>query len=265
MDQHQPSSSIFAGASPKLTFLFGVVSSILAAVLVGAFFVVPKLYSSAGKSAAVSTTTGSAAATNSAAAAPSAAATAPTGNVKAIGKDDYIRGDKNAKLTLVEYGDLECPYCKQFHPTLQQVMSDYQGKVRWVYRQFPLTSIHQNAQKEAEASLCVGSLGGQDKFWTFVDKVYERTTSNGTGFALTALGPLAKEVGVDQTKFQSCLDGGLMAAQVNAEEADGTAGGVQGTPTTFLIGPDGKTITSIPGAYPVAQVKQTINQALSKL
>lgn len=262
--QEQSKRSMFEGASPQLTFMFGIVSGVVAALVIGGFLIVPHLYSASKGGSKVSTASAGTTGGSAAAAAPSATApSAPAGNVKAISKDDYIRGDKNAQLTLVEYGDLECPFCKQFHPTMQQVMTDYQGKVRWVYRQFPL-SFHQNAQKEAEASLCAGSLGGQDKFWAFVDKVYERTTSNGTGFALTALGPLAKEVGVDQTKFQSCLDSGQMTAAVQAEEADGTAAGVNGTPTTFLVGADGKTITSIPGAYPYAQVKTTIDQALAK-
>jgi protein-disulfide isomerase len=144
---------------------------------------------------------------------------------------------------------------------MEQVMTDYAGKVRWVYRHFPL-SFHANAQKEAEAALCVGDLGGTDKYWSFVDKIFERTKSNGTGFALTDLPTLAAEVGVSKTQFESCLNGGEMASRVSAETADGTKGGATGTPTTFIVDKNGDTITAIPGAVTIDQVKQIIDQAL---
>ena len=254
--QMPASNGMFQGASPKLTFVFGIVTGALAVGLVGAIFVLPKAYGSNPKTSTATTTTPTN--TNTAVAAQT------YGAPKAVTDADYIRGDKDFKITLVQFSDYECPFCKQFHPTMQQVMTDYAGKgVRWVYRQFPL-SFHQNAEKEAEAGLCVGKLGGQDKFWAFTDKIFERTTSNGTGFALTNLGPLAKEVGVDQTKFQKCLDDGEMASEVSAETADGTAAGVNGTPTTLILDKNGNYVDSIPGAYPYDQVKTQIDAALAK-
>ena len=88
-----------------------------------------------------------------------------------------------------------------------------------------LALLHQNAEKEAEAAECVAQLGGNTASWNFSDKIYQRTTSNGTGFALTALGPSAKEVGVDQKKFQDCLDSGKNAKLVADEQAGGEAAG----------------------------------------
>lgn len=247
-----PTRSMWDGVSPKLTFWFGLIAGIAASGVLALI-----LFFSLGISTSKTSTTTTPTTTNTAGTAP-----VTYGDVKAVSDDDNYRGDKNAKITLVEYSDLECPFCKQFHPTMQKVMEDYKGKVRWVYRHFPL-SFHQNAQKESEASLCVNKLGGNDKFWSFVDKIYERTTANGTGFALTALGPLAKEVGVDQTKFQSCLDGGEMAATVDAQETDGTGAGATGTPTTFVVGEDGKTITAFPGAVPYDQIKTALDAALA--
>ncbi len=190
------------------------------------------------------------------------AATATPGPLAAVTADDHIRGDKNAKVTLLEYSDFECPFCKQFQPTLQQTMKDYDGKVRLVYRHFPLP-FHQNAQKEAEASECITEQGGNDAFWQFNDKIFERTTSNGTGFALDQLGPLAAEIGVDQTKFQSCLDSGKYTKMVQDEEAGGQTAGVQGTPTMFVVAADGSK-TIIPGALPYDQIKPQIDAALQK-
>ena len=253
MNPAPPPSSMFQGASPKLTFLFGLIAGVALTAIVGLAIILPRAYGPTKSKATATTTTD----TNT---------TAPAqtyNDVKPVSSSDYMRGDKNAKLTLIEYSDLECPYCKSFHPTMQQILADYKGQVNWVFRDFPL-SFHANAEKEAEASLCIGKLGGNDKYWSFIDKIYERTTSNGTGFALTALGPLAKEVGVNQDKFQSCLDSGEMAQTVKDESADGTTGGVQGTPTTLIVDQNGKTINGIPGAYPVDQAKSIIDAVLAK-
>ncbi|MEK7537610.1 MAG: thioredoxin domain-containing protein [Patescibacteria group bacterium] len=245
---------VFDGASPKLTFIFGLIAGVAITTLIGLAIVLPKAYGSS-KSAK----TAAAAPTNT------GAPTAPTfNNVKPVTDADYIRGDKNAKLTLIEYSDLECPFCKNFHPTMLKVMEEYQGKVNWVYRNYPL-SFHANAQPEAEAALCVAKLGNADKHWAFIDKIFERTTSNGTGFALTALGPLAKEVGVNQDKFQKCLDSGEMKQRVLDETADGNTGGVSGTPSTLIVDRNGQTISGIPGAYPFEQVKAYIDKALAQL
>ena len=188
------------------------------------------------------------------------AALAPSGKIKPVTDKDHIRGNKNARLSLVEYSDLECPFCKRFHPTMQDLMKTYGDKIRWVYRHFPL-SFHANAQKESEATECVGELGGNDAFWNYVDKMLEKTTSNGTGFALDQLGPLAAEVGVSQSAFQSCLDSGRYTKLVQDYIADGTAGGVSGTPSTFFIDANGKS-QIIVGAQPIDAFKTAIDAAL---
>ena len=143
---------------------------------------------------------------------------------------------------------------------MQDLMKTYGDKIRWVYRHFPL-SFHANAQKEDEAIECVAELGGNDKFWEYVDKIFERTTSNGTGFALDQLGPLAAEIGVDKTQFQSCLDSGKYTQHVKDDIADGTTGGVSGTPSTFLIDGSGKS-QLIVGAQPIESFKTAIDSAL---
>ncbi len=190
------------------------------------------------------------------------AATQPTGKVKPLSKEDHVFGDAKAKVTLIAYSDYECPFCKRFHPTLQQLKAEYKDKVSFVFRHFPL-SFHANAQKEAEAAECVATLGGSDKFWTFTDKIFERTTSNGTGFALDQLGPLAKEVGVDEAKFKECLDGGKQAARVQQDFNEGQAAGVDGTPGTILLGKSGKSVL-IPGAVPLETIKSQIDQLLAQ-
>lgn len=182
------------------------------------------------------------------------------GRVKAVAKDDHIRGANNPQVTLIEYSDFECPFCKRFHQTMQQVMITYQDQVAWAYRHFPL-SFHANAQKEAEASECANELGGNDAFWKYTDAIFERTTSNGTGFALNQLVPLAKELGLPEAKFKECLDSGKYAAHVNQDLAEGQQSGVNGTPGTFVVSQDGKQ-QYIPGALPWEQVKSVIDSLL---
>jgi len=185
----------------------------------------------------------------------------PLEKLPPITDKDHVRGDlSKAKLVLVEYSDYECPFCKTFHPTIKKVVEYYGTDVAWIYRHFPL-SFHQNAQKEAEAAECVANLGGNEAFWKFSDAIYARTTSNGTGFALDKLGPLAKEVGVDQAKFQSCLDKGTYAKLVQEQLAGGSDAGIDGTPGTIAITKDGRTDT-ISGALSEAAVKGVIDTLL---
>jgi protein-disulfide isomerase len=185
-----------------------------------------------------------------------------SGKAKPITTRDHIRGNKDAKITLLEFSDLECPFCQRFHVTMQEIMKTYGDKVRWAYRHFPL-SFHANAQKEAEASECVADLGGNDKFWEYIDKIFERTTANGTGFALDKLGPLAAEIGVDQTQFQSCLDSGKYEKLVKGQIEDGTKAGVSGTPATFVINSKGESQIVV-GAQPIDTFKTLIDQQLEK-
>lgn len=99
-------------------------------------------------------------------------------NVRKVDDSDHLRGDPKASVKVVEFSDLECPFCKRFHLTMQQLMEGYSGKVAWVYRHFPLDSLHPKARKEAEASECAAELGGNDGFWAYIDKLFEITPSN---------------------------------------------------------------------------------------
>src|SRR3989344_8331967 len=194
--------------------------------------------------------------------APSDAGTAQpaTGKIKPVNSSDHIRGNVNAKLSLVVYSDFECPFCQKFHPIATVLLKTYGDKIRLIYRHYPLP-FHQNAQKEAEASECIAELGGNDMFWKYTDTIFERTTSNGTGFALDKLGPLAAELGGDQSRFQECLDSGKYEQFVKDQIAEGTASGVNGTPATFVINDKGEN-ELIVGAQPIDAFKSVIDKNL---
>ncbi len=182
-------------------------------------------------------------------------------DVPKVTKDDHVRGDSKARIALIEYSDLECPFCKSVHPTIKQVLDTYKSQVMWVYRHYPL-SFHANAEKEAEASECANELGGSDAFWKYVDTIYERTTSNGTGFALDKLVPLAKELGLDEVKFKACLDGGKFADHVKQDMDGGSKAGVSGTPGNIILDTKTGKTRLIPGAVPIASFKSAIDEML---
>lgn len=184
--------------------------------------------------------------------------------MKPISSDDRILGDPNAPVKIVEYSDLECPFCKRFHDTLQQVMNEYgkDGKVAWVYRHFPLAQLHSKAPKEAEATECAGELGGNTAFWAMADKIFEVTPAN-NGLDLASLPQIATSVGLDASAFQTCFDSGRHAGRVQSQYDDAVAIGGTGTPFSVIIASNGKKFP-INGALPYAQVKSAIDIALQE-
>lgn len=194
---------------------------------------------------------------------PSAAPAAPldpgapaVGVVAPVSDQDHVRGAKNAKVTIIEYSDFECPFCSRFHPTMVQLVNEYKNDVQWVYRHFPLSSIHPNAQKAAEASECASEQG---KFWEMADTMFAKQAQ---GLSIAQLTTYATEAGVkDIKKFNDCVSSGKYAARVAADLASGEAAGVTGTPGSIVLGPNGEQ-ELIPGALPYESVKQIVDSML---
>jgi protein-disulfide isomerase len=184
-------------------------------------------------------------------------------NVKKVSADDHIRGDKNAKITLIEYSDYECPFCKRFHPTAQQIVDAYTGKVNWVYRYFPLDFHDPLATKEALAAECVSEFGGNDKFWAYTDLLYATTTSNGNGLQEGQLYDLAAQIGVDKDSVKSCVDSGKYLAKIKGDIAEGGKTGVTGTPGNILLNNQTGEAKLVEGAQPFNTLKGVIDKMLS--
>jgi protein-disulfide isomerase len=159
------------------------------------------------------------------------------------------RGPNGAPVTIIEFSDFQCPYCGRAYETVEQVMSSYPGKVRLVFRNFPL-SFHANAQKAAEASMCAHDQG---KFWPYYDVLFK----NQQKLAVADLKEHAKSVGLDSAKFDKCLDSGDKAASVKADQEAGQKAGVSGTPAFFING------VSLSGAQPADEFKKVIDQELA--
>ncbi|MBV1788068.1 DsbA family protein [Marinobacterium sp. D7] len=169
-------------------------------------------------------------------------------------QSDYIRGKPDAPFTLIEYSDYECPYCKRFHFTAKEFVEKHPD-VNWVYRHFPLNFHNPGAQKEAEAAECAGALGGNDAFWRYSDLIFERTRSNGKGFPIANLGPLAEEIGLDRQAFDACMNEERFKDKVLAQTQNGMASGVTGTPGNFLLHNASGEAVPIGGAQPLIRLE----------
>jgi len=184
--------------------------------------------------------------------------------IRPITSSDHILGNPNAPVKIVEYSDFECPFCKKFHTTMQQVMDEYgeNGQVAWVYRHFPLDSLHpRNARRVAIASECAAELGGNDGFWGFTDRFFELTPSNDRTNIEVVIPQIIGEIGIDKTKFDECLLSGRYDEHIQEDVNDAIATGGRGTPWSVILSEDGSALP-LSGAQPYASVKQLIEIAL---
>lgn len=177
--------------------------------------------------------------------------------------DDHIRGNPDARISLIEYADYECPYCKRFHDTAAELLAHYDGQVNWVYRHFPLSPHDPAATRTAEASECAAELAGNDAFWLLTDAVFGKSQSNGRGVP-GGLGALASDLGLDRTAFEECIDSGRMADRVTRDLQEGQEAGVRGTPGNFLVDRATGRIISVNGARPLEQLTGVADQLLAE-
>lgn len=182
--------------------------------------------------------------------------------IEPITEQDHILGNPNASVFIVEFSDTECPFCKAFHTTMKRIMDEYgkDGKVAWVYRQFPIEALHPKAGKEAEATECVAELGGNTKFWQYLDKIFETTQSNDS-LDPAQLPKLAVSVGIDEKKFNDCLSSGKYRAKVLNYIQDAVRSGAKGTPSSVLVTKNGDKAL-IEGAQPYEVLKSVIDASL---
>lgn len=187
-----------------------------------------------------------------------------TSNIRPVTEKDHIKGNPNAQVKIVEYSDFECPFCKRFHSTLQQVIDEYgkDGQVAWIYRQFPLDQLHPvKAQREAATSECVAEIGGNDAFWQFTDRFFELTPSNNQTDLDTVLPQIIEELGLDWSAVNECVSSGKYDQHIQDDINDAIATGGRGTPWSVIVAPNGKTFP-LSGAQPYSVVKQLIELAL---
>lgn len=190
--------------------------------------------------------------------------------IKPVDQTDHVLGNSDAQLTVVLYSDIDCPYCKKFHETMEEVMKNYgeDGTVRWVYRHFPIPQLHPTAPKESEATECVAELGGNTKFWSYLNKLVVEPTLDASNITdgkradrLTLLAEYAEDVGVNKSEFQQCLDSGKYAGKISQSSNEAVTLGAQGTPFSIVVDKDGK-IAPIPGYLPYESMEEALNSVL---
>jgi protein-disulfide isomerase len=169
----------------------------------------------------------------------------PKVEVAAVGPS---KGPQNAPVTIVEFSDFQCPFCARVEPTVAKLLKDYPDKIRLVYRDFPLPN-HGDAPKAAEAALCAGDQG---KYW----EMHSALFANQEKLKVPDLKAQAKQLGLDQAKFDQCLDSGVKAKEVDANRAAGEEAGVSGTPAFFING------RMLSGAQPESAFKAIIDEEL---
>ncbi len=182
-------------------------------------------------------------------------------NIRPIETTDHLRGNPDAPIVILEYSDLECPFCKLFNNTMLQIMEEFSpsGQVAWVYRHFPLR-IHPKASIEAEAAECVAELGGEDAFWEYHDRIFEVTPSN-NGLDLAQLPQLAIETGVNATDFTNCLESHRHQQRIEDDSQNAIDSGATGTPFNVLYDRDGKP-HFLGGAVPLEDLRALIQSLL---
>ena len=173
-------------------------------------------------------------------------------DVTPIQDSEYIAGNKDAKVQIIESSDFECPYCSRHSATVEKLRDEYGDKIALVFRHFPL-SFHPNAPKAAMAAECAGEKG---KFWEMHDKIFEASANK--EMSVEKWKSLATEFGLDATQFNECLDNDKYAQKITNDMASGTSAGVQGTPATFING------ELIEGAVPYEVFKAGIDQILAQ-
>lgn len=190
-----------------------------------------------------------------------AAGSAAVASAEGLADDDPALGNPDAPVTIVEFSDFQCPFCRRFwKETLTQIKTEYlaTGKAKFVYRDFPLSQIHPGAAPAAQGAECARE---QDKFWEIHDVIFEEQEKQGAGtiqFTGDDVKKWAAKIGLDSVRFNQCLDSEKYKPEVEKDLADGASAGVNGTPATFVNG------RLISGAQPFAAFKAIIDEELVK-
>jgi protein-disulfide isomerase len=237
--------SLFELMDPKQAFLFGIVGGVLVLCTIG-FFI---LLLGGGNMKQSPTANRAAAPTVQQ---PTAQAPAAAANVPGVTESDHVRGASNPKVTIIEYSDLECPFCSRFHDTMKEVLDVYGDDVAWVYRHFPLESIHPNARLAANAVECAAEQG--DFFWPLTDLLFVNLPQ---GINQANILAAADTLAMNTTRLETCMTAGTYNELITQQARDAQAAGGRGTPFSVIIGPNGEQV-QLSGAQPFASVEAAI-------
>ncbi|MFC6674049.1 DsbA family protein [Marinobacterium aestuariivivens] len=173
-----------------------------------------------------------------------------------------IYGNVNARFTLVEFSDLECPFCKRFHDTPKQIVDASKGNVNWQWKHLPLSFHNPAANQQALAAECVREQQGNQGFWVFLAEVFKHTRGNGQG--VPALVEIIEGVGADVSEVRECMAEGRYNDKIEADTQQAVSHGINGTPATFVIdNTTGKT-QLLTGAQPAQAIMAAIRKMMAE-
>jgi len=177
--------------------------------------------------------------------------------VAAVSANDHLYGNPNAPVVVIEFSDLECPYCKTFHPIMHELVESSGGTVAWVYRHFPLDTIHTKARLEAEAAECAAELGGNTSFWNYIDRVFAITPSNDR-LEEAKLLEIGNDIGINPQKLSACIKEGKYQELIEAQLQDGIRAGVNGTPGSVVMNMKTGAKTLLVGAASLEEMRAAV-------
>jgi len=175
-------------------------------------------------------------------------------NVAAPSANDHIIGDPKAPVVLIEYSDFQCPFCSMVHSTIKNIVSQSGGKIAWVMRNFPLTSIHPQANPAANAAECIAEQLGSKGWFEYADTVFSNQDKLNASYSRQ----LAQQFGANMSQYDSCVSSSKYQSKIDAEASEAQNNGGQGTPYTVVYG-HGKQVP-ISGAVPQSQFTTVIGQ-----
>jgi protein-disulfide isomerase len=173
--------------------------------------------------------------------------------ISPVSESDHMVGSPDAPIMLVEYSDFQCPFCARIHPDLKKVVEESEGQVAWVYRHYPLDSIHPEATPAALASECIAKQLGNEGFWKFADAMFADQSKMGAAHYVA----LAGQLGANVQQFSACVQNKEFGELVSNQAGEAQSSGASGTPFTVVLA-DGKALGVIPGALPYDQIKAVI-------
>ncbi|NQV93107.1 thioredoxin domain-containing protein [Candidatus Kaiserbacteria bacterium] len=183
--------------------------------------------------------------------------------VPEVTEADHIWGSKDAQVKVIEYSDTECPFCKKNYSNMKYLINYYDGDVAWIYRHHTLDHRFTKSRKEAEASECAASIGGEGAFWLFLDNIYRVTGSNDS-LDLSTLPSIVGQFGVDEEAFNTCVEGGYYAGLVEGQNREAFAAEITYTPSMVIIWPDGERRSLIIGARNKKTIKTALDYILGR-
>lgn len=254
MSEHKEEKGFIDSLKPKAAFQAGLFSGLGIMFVIGFFILLGMLLNGDGFSLG----NGKKANDNNKFEEPKAAVVNEETGIQFVQphSEDYVKGNPDAKVTVVEYSDIDCPYCKSFYNTVEQILAKYPNDVNVVFRQFPLQQLHPNAPTKAAATECVGELGGNDAFWTYLDKLFVDELE------VSELAKGATQVGVSEADFQECMDSGRYDSKIAASIQEAAKAGGRGTPYSILT--DGSNTIPINGALPLERITPEIDKLLAQ-